>query len=87
MRAKHFVVPQDFLHIDTRLSNARDFALFDSMDPGVIGRQGQGKIALVEIQQMPQLFGAAANILQRVVAVSEVSYIKPTTPLRDTASC
>ena len=43
--------------------------VFDPMDPGVIGRQGQGKIALVEVQQMPQLLGASADILNGIVRV------------------
>ena len=41
--------------------------IFDSMDPGIVGRQGQRKIALVEVQQMPQLFGASADILDGIV--------------------
>ena len=64
MRTEHLIVPQHFPHIGTGFSNARNFVIFDPMNPGVIGRQGQTKIAPVEVQQMPQLLGASADILQ-----------------------
>ena len=67
MRTKHLIVPQHFPDVGTGFSNARNFVVFDSMDPGVIGRQGQGKIALVEVQQVPQLLGASADVLDGVV--------------------
>ena len=68
-RTKHLIVPQHFPDVDTGFSNARNFVVFDSVNPGIIGRQSQGKIALVEIQQMPKLLGASANILDGVIGV------------------
>ena len=68
--AKHLIVPQHFPDVGAGFSDARNFVVFDSVDPGVIGRQGQGKIALVEVQQMPQLPGPPANILDGIVRVT-----------------
>ncbi len=70
MGTEHLVVPQHLLHIGTSFSNAWNFMPLDPMDTGVIGRQGQWKIALIEVQQMPQLLGASADILQRIVGVA-----------------
>ena len=67
---EHLIVPQHFPYVGTGFSNARNSVIFDPMDPGVIGRQGQGKIALVEVQQMPQLLSASADILDGIVDVA-----------------
>ena len=69
MRTEHLIVPQHFPYIGMGFSNARDSAIFDPMDPCIIGRQGQGKIALVEVQQMPQLLSTSADILDGIVDV------------------
>jgi len=66
---ENLIVPQHFSHVGAGFSNARNFVIFDPMDSGVIGRQGQGKIALVEIQQMPQLPSASTDILDGIVDV------------------
>ena len=35
---KQFIVPQYFFYVGTGFSNARNFAIFDPMDPSIIGR-------------------------------------------------
>ncbi len=70
MRTEHLIVPQHFPYVGMGFSNAWKFAIFDPVDPCIIGRQGQGEIALVEVQQMPQLLSPSANILDRIVDVA-----------------
>ncbi len=70
MRTEYLIVPQHFPYVGMGFSNARNSAIFDPMDPCIVGRQGQGKIALVEVQQMPQLLSASADILDGIVYVA-----------------
>lgn len=66
---KHLVVLQHSPDVGTSFSNARNLVAFDPVDPGVIGRQGQGKFALVKVQQVPQLLRASADVLDRVIDI------------------
>ena len=70
MGAEYLIVPEYFPHVDAGFSNARNFVVFDPVDPGVIGRQGQGKFTLIEVQQVPQLLSASADILDGIVGVA-----------------
>jgi len=69
-RTKRFIVSKYFPNVGTSFSYARNFVIFDSMDSGIIGRQSQEKFAIVKVQQMPQLLGASANILNGIIGVA-----------------
>ena len=64
------IVPQDLPNIGPRFANPWNFPTLYSMHPGIVRSQGQRQIAFVQIQQMTQLFGAASDILQRVIDIS-----------------
>ena len=69
VRTKHLVILQHSPDVGTGLSNARNLVAIDPVDTGVIGRQGQGKFALVKVQQVPQLLCASAYVLDRVIDI------------------
>jgi len=63
------VVAEHLPHILTRLSDLWHPAIFDAMHTGVVRSQRERKISLIEVQQVAELSGAAADVFDGIIYI------------------
>ena len=65
------IIRKHLLDEDLRFSNSRHVALYP-MDPCIISCECKPEIAMVDIQEIPELLRASLNILKRIMDVSHL---------------
>ena len=65
------IIGKHLLDVDLRFSNSRHVVLHP-VDPCIISCECKPEIAMVDIQEIPELLRASLNILKRIMDVSHL---------------